>query len=210
MFRTLILCLFLSAQSCNLDDNYPKADAGEDTTKDVVEDIVETSEGCLNYCEKVANTCVDDNALYTSTEACYSACSLFIDRPDAAGAFTGDTLQCRIYHINAAASNPNIHCPHGSAASVPQKCQDFQTLCSTYCGELSELCVQDFEADFAAEGIATLQNCINSCPGQIPKDGEAMADDTTDTVNCRLSQLTKQNCAGGKVDSDVCVDPFVE
>ena len=200
MLRYLTLCLCFSIQSCNLGDDLTDEDTGDDASE-------LASDGCKDYCVKVDNTCLGDHTLYPSTNACLNACALFIDRPESKGAFTGDTLQCRIYHINAASSNPSVHCPHGSAESVGKKCRDFQTVCSTYCGELSEVCAIDFEDSFAADGIATLQNCINSCPGILPKNGEPMADDTTDTVNCRLSQLTQQNCEGGKVESTVCIVP---
>lgn len=182
--KYLFLFIVLTLGACSSDDN-------EDA-----------SEGCKEYCNNVDKNCLGDNAIYDDTDGCFETCALFIDRPESKDAKTGNTLQCRIYHSSVAFANAPIHCQHASITSTPDTCQDIQSVCDTYCAAYFETCTEDFNADFT-----DIQNCLNECPVKIPKDGEAMADDTTNTVNCRLSQLNKKICAGGKVESEVCVDP---
>ncbi len=166
----------------------------------------DASESCKTYCDLVSQNCSGENAIFEDKDTCFSSCALITDRPAAEGATIGDTLQCRIYHVGVAAANPKVHCTHASVQSTIDTCQDAVTACNTYCGEYFETCNADFKTDFGD----TLQTCLNECPNEIPDEGTGMADDTTDTVNCRLSQLNKKNCEGGKVESTVCVEPKMD
>jgi len=68
---------------------------------------------CENYCHLAMTNCADDNALYADGAACATACDAF--RTDGVvGDATGDTVQCRLYHLGTpAAGDPVTHCGHG-------------------------------------------------------------------------------------------------
>ena len=61
------------------------------------------------------DTCdgIDGAAPYENMMDCLDTC----DTWDAGttGDTTGNTLACRLYHVGAAADDPNLHCPHASA-----------------------------------------------------------------------------------------------
>ncbi len=161
------------------------------------------SENCQIYCADAKANCVGKNALYDNDEDCFATCSILKDRAAEEGRVAGNTLQCRIYHVDVAASNPATHCPHASLMSTIDTCQDVVTVCDKYCTEYFESCKSEFNADFGE-----LNDCLNNCPGTIPLEGTAKANDTEDTANCRLSQAVAKNCAGAQIVSAVCVDPL--
>ncbi len=68
---------------------------------------------CENYCHLAEKNCTEDNALYADDAACATACEAF--RTDGViGDATGDTVQCRMYHLGTPASgDPTTHCGHG-------------------------------------------------------------------------------------------------
>jgi hypothetical protein len=65
---------------------------------------------CENYCQLMAKNCTGANAVYSATD-CMTKCALIPDtgKPND---MAGNTVQCRIYHLSAAASDPVLHCPH--------------------------------------------------------------------------------------------------
>lgn len=66
---------------------------------------------CADYCTDMMATCTGDNAQYESEAACQTACAGFATT-GADGDTSGNTLQCREYHLGAAASDPATHCSH--------------------------------------------------------------------------------------------------
>ena len=71
---------------------------------------------CENYCYLAMLNCTGANQLYADLPECMDACKLLPD-DGAANDTSGDTVQCRIYHLGLAGSGPDaddIHCPHGS------------------------------------------------------------------------------------------------
>ena len=73
---------------------------------------------CENYCQLMAKNCVGANAVYDSA-TCMTKCT-GIPTTGTVGAMSGNTIQCRIYHLSAAASNPTLHCPHSKTiADLP-------------------------------------------------------------------------------------------
>ncbi len=72
---------------------------------------------CENYCHLSATNCTEDNALYEDDDGCATACADFAAGPDPL-ATDGDSVQCRIYHLGVAGSDPpdsaGTHCPHGA------------------------------------------------------------------------------------------------
>lgn len=77
---------------------------------------------CLNYCQLAVNICGD--RIFDNTEECLTACRDFPDDGQVDDT-TGDTVQCRIYHLTAAARSPRAvddHCAHASPESVEGTC----------------------------------------------------------------------------------------
>jgi hypothetical protein len=75
------------------------------------------------FCEVQASVCGNTgaNSQFASVAACLSAAASF-NPNGTVGASTGNTLECRIYHVGAAAASAaaaTLHCPHiGSAPSA--------------------------------------------------------------------------------------------
>ena len=73
---------------------------------------------CENLCHLADTNCTGDNAAYTDAGACSAACATLASDGEG-GAVSGDTVQCRIYHLGVAGSDGDtsaaIHCPHGAA-----------------------------------------------------------------------------------------------
>ena len=69
---------------------------------------------CENYCYLASKNCTGNNVLYATDAACMTACAGIGGEGGFAttGAFgdtTGNTLQCRVYHVNVARDNANFH-----------------------------------------------------------------------------------------------------
>ena len=72
---------------------------------------------CDKYCQLAADNCKGANALYADDAACQTACAT-IPATGTDGDTSGNTLQCRIYHLTEAQANPVLHCPHGKVESA--------------------------------------------------------------------------------------------
>ena len=70
---------------------------------------------CENYCQMMAKNCTGTNAVYDAT-TCMTKCT-GIPTGGKAGDTSGNTVQCRIYHLSLAATDPVLHCPHSKIAS---------------------------------------------------------------------------------------------
>lgn len=66
---------------------------------------------CTSYCADELTVCTGDNAQYADEASCLSACESFATT-GTDGDTSGDTLQCRVYHLGAAESDPATHCAH--------------------------------------------------------------------------------------------------
>jgi hypothetical protein len=79
---------------------------------------------CENYCYLSLTHCTGANSHnYTDNAACMTACNAF-NQTGKPGDTDGNTVQCRIYHIQAgkALNQLDVHCPHAAmnpAASTP-------------------------------------------------------------------------------------------
>ena len=65
---------------------------------------------CENYCQLMAKNCTGANAVYDMA-TCMTKCAT-IPTNGKPNDTTGNSVQCRIYHLGAAASDPVTHCPH--------------------------------------------------------------------------------------------------
>jgi hypothetical protein len=79
---------------------------------------------CENYCDLMEANCAGHPTALPRNDCIQKCRSL----PTGGGPLdtTGDTVQCRIYHLGLAAHDrprsADTHCPHGSVASVPGFC----------------------------------------------------------------------------------------
>jgi hypothetical protein len=65
---------------------------------------------CDNYCQLMAKNCTGSNAVYDAA-TCMTKC-MTIPTTGNPGATSGNSVQCRIYHLGVAATDPTTHCPH--------------------------------------------------------------------------------------------------
>lgn len=65
---------------------------------------------CQQFCEAGEIICMGDLQQYDNLAGCLSACTTFVRGTP--GDTTGNTLDCRIYHLNAAMTDAVTHCPH--------------------------------------------------------------------------------------------------
>jgi hypothetical protein len=63
----------------------------------------------------MAKNCVGANAVYDSA-TCMTKCT-GIPTTGTANDAAGNTIQCRIYHLSMASTDPVTHCPHGKTIS---------------------------------------------------------------------------------------------
>jgi hypothetical protein len=69
--------------------------------------------------------CTDANAAYADANTCETACAGFGDAD--ADVFNimdtgGDSLDCRMYHLEAAVGDPGTHCGHTAEVSAMNTC----------------------------------------------------------------------------------------
>ena len=72
------------------------------------------AELCTKFCADELTTCTAALYPYADNAACLTACNGYARGE--VGDTAGNTLDCRIYHLNAAATvNATAHCPHTGA-----------------------------------------------------------------------------------------------
>lgn len=72
------------------------------------------AELCEKFCTDEFDICTGDLQQYDTLEDCAADCNQFAR--GTVGDTSGDTLDCRIYHLNAAATiSTATHCPHTGA-----------------------------------------------------------------------------------------------
>jgi hypothetical protein len=73
-----------------------------------------SSSTCAAFCELDLAQCMGAMAAYPDQNTCVTDCNAYA-RVDGGGEIAttgGNTLDCRIYHLEAAYTNPTTHCPH--------------------------------------------------------------------------------------------------
>jgi hypothetical protein len=96
------------------------ADTDTDSDADSDSDTVFQCEGtdtdavsnCTEYCDCMAANCPDS----TFEGGCEAVCATVPQGTPCAE--DGDSLECRVYHCNAAATDADFHCPHAHGDSV--------------------------------------------------------------------------------------------
>lgn len=144
---------------------------------------------------------------FDNVSDCLDTCDDYPSEPgdvigDGPTAVDDNTVECRIYHANNAASGPDgVHCTHASEAGGGV-CVDFKGICGDYCGLVVETCANTEGA------FETIDDCENACNG-LPQGTEGQ--EGGDTVHCRFTYATRaaeQNdtslCASAGLESDLC------
>ena len=135
---------------------------------------------CDVYCDLAAANCSD---LYADGAACQTACEGFA-ADGAGGDATGDSVQCRIYHLGVAGGGDDaaaIHCPH-AAADGGGICVDSlpEPSCQAYCEIVTASCTGD-NAQYA-DNNACMAYCDTA--GKLPLG--AKEDTGGNTIGCRI------------------------
>jgi hypothetical protein len=100
-------------------DKSATTDSGADTDTDTTDtDTTPACDlSCTDYCTTFLANCETDAAnTYADETDCETQCAAF--DCGTSDDTSGDTLGCRIYHANAAATDPATHCIHASAAGT--------------------------------------------------------------------------------------------
>jgi len=117
-----------------------------------------TTAQCNAYCANITLTCTGGLAQYPNPDSfslCTSSCVSFPDNATLdPTAMTGDTYQCRIYHLGAAQTDANTHCKHAGFNGGPNVCGTF---CSAYCDNIMTACVG------ANAVFLTRDSCMKEC-----------------------------------------------
>lgn len=72
---------------------------------------------CDNYCQLMAKNCTGSNAVYDAA-TCMSNCTM-IPTTGHVNDTSGNSIQCRIYHLGVAATDPATHCVHSRITTDP-------------------------------------------------------------------------------------------
>lgn len=157
---------------------------------------------CDYYCQTIVQNCTGPYAEYVGSEDAMALCQAMCPVLDQGttntiGPSNDDSLGCRIYYAEQAATDPATNCRNagmlGGGVCGSDACQIFCELDVQYCATVN------------AVQYATVNDCISSCTGDagfpydVPPPGDAGCQgydllDCTNTVNCRFWHL--QNAYG--------------
>lgn len=141
---------------------------------------------CDLYCTLAETVCTGGDALFSSRQACVAACSELGGMDDVLPNVSvtpqlfgyGDTVTCRLHHLQAAAvqNNAGLHCKHADPVPEALTCSNTASPNVTnYCVFASEFC-----GDHLA-GVATLDACRASVEAVSAQYREAGFMSFTDT-----------------------------
>jgi hypothetical protein len=121
---------------------------------------------CNYYCDNILAACTTSNNQYLDKPTCLAMCAN-IPNDAGAGATSGNSLACHMYHLSVAATggtNADTHCPHAGPYGFGM------------CGDLCEdFCLQDFAQAGPCKGTnyPNLDACHNYCNGAAGGDAGA-------------------------------------
>jgi hypothetical protein len=180
--RKLIFILALIGCS---DDNKATVDASMT--------VAPLTQDCPTYCSAIATACTGDNQQYDpAMQNCAKTCALF---PKGTAADTsGDTLGCRLYHIQNVTKTGDAatHCPHAGPGGAKvdaatgtcgaSACADFCALEVAVCGTV--------DAGGAKPQYQNLAACMSSCATFATTPAYSAASKSGTTFACRLYHIT--------------------
>jgi hypothetical protein len=83
-------------------------------------------DGCEAFCNLEAIACTGPDQQYATADECLAACGEFPGPSSSddfdAGDSSGDTFNCRLYHLTAAATEPGTHCIHTKPMASGDPC----------------------------------------------------------------------------------------
>jgi hypothetical protein len=159
---------------------------------------------CDNYCSLMSANCGPsaqngDNTEYLTGEAgvCSTMCKVFESTSEVTTAVhepaTIDSLNCRVWHANAAASDPHTHCPHAGPLGGDLCGND---PCIPFCRMDTDFCTGNNAA------YSSYEDCLSACdadggyagfPYEISTTDNEVADlgfqSASNTLNCRIYHL---------------------
>lgn len=116
---------------------------------------------CDAYCELFGELCPEYHP-YPTQSACLKACNGLTDqaRFDVIADHEGDSIECRLMHVSAAAVDPEAHCPHAPLVPAEPWCigkKDDSPTCEEYCNINLAAC------DGALTQYESRQQCLDVC-----------------------------------------------
>ncbi|HEY5949409.1 MAG TPA: hypothetical protein VIV40_28135 [Kofleriaceae bacterium] len=182
--RKLLLISFILL-GCGGDDGNPTqmdaATQGSDASADS-SGGGGTGLNCQDYCTAILARCTGAVAQYSSMANCVDSCSTF--EVGTAGAMMGNTLACRVTHVDLAAASPTAHCGH-AGPSGGTVCG--ATLCEGFCSIVTAKCPTQFPT---SGGCATICSGFSSVPPYSTAS-------SGDSAECRLYHATMAATAPG-------------
>jgi len=148
---------------------------------------------CNYYCDSIIAVCNGTtNKQYLDKATCVAMCAN-IPNDAGAGAQSGDSLACRMYHLSVAAQagQADTHCPHAGPYGFG--------VCGSIC---NDFCEQDFAQAGPCKGTnyPSADVCHTYCNGAAGGDAAAGAPGnaaTTPSMACREYHLENAYQAGG-------------
>lgn len=177
-------------------DSGPTDSGGGDSSDGGSGIVVDASAlDCNYYCDSIIAACTGTNNQYLDKATCVSMCA-GIPNDAGAGATSGDSLACRMYHLSVAAqssTNAATHCPHAGAYGYG--------VCGSIC---NDFCEQYFASGSPCKtdvlGYLTADACRTYCGGAAGGDAGAGAPgnaQTAPSMLCREYHLENAYKAGG-------------
>jgi hypothetical protein len=152
---------------------------------------------CPNYCDIMMQNCTGKNQEYLSRDVCLALCKYMlvgVSYPAGMTPDNVDTLGCRLWHANVAATAPDAHCRHAGPLGAD--------LCG---GPCAPFCSLDWRYCTDDKGIQVYSGQVPGCEGVCMSDAGAFpyvrgdSGDLVDpsgtmiemgnTLNCRLWHL---------------------
>lgn len=168
--RFAYLCVLLIA--CG-DDKAARPDASH-LNGDARSDAAPLTLDCTSYCTAITQRCTGQNQQYASSANCLDSCADLM-----AGALTdtmGNTLGCRVYHVELALSDPGTHCVHAG----PSGGATCGTTCQGFCAIATAECPTQWSAN----------TCANQC-SMVATSPPYSSSATGNTIECRLLHATQ-------------------
>lgn len=149
---------------------------------------------CDEMCSSVMANCTGTRAVYESKADCLAACDAF---PTGTFADRGEnTVGCRLYHAESAATAPDKHCPHAGPSGDGHCGMEMPTYtgnCESYCLLFQHACPA-----LAALSSETVEECAERC-STTQADNGAAADSgykvetarDEASLQCRIYYLVK-------------------
>jgi hypothetical protein len=203
-FASILLTLALVACNSNTTNNGDSGNATPDTGSGGTDsgsggtdsgggsDAGAVTPTCTAYCTAIMTNCTAGNQQYTTMTNCMNSCMAF---PVGTSADTMvDSLGCRIYHANAAASMPMLHCPHAG----PGGNAFCGSNCTGYCDIVMHFCTG------AAQVYTTHDQCMAVC-GATPDTMTFNVTDTTLQGTAQVACLLYHAQEGSTAPMDHCV-----